>query len=258
MCSSDLAWITGTAFRIAGPTLPVTLGPGESMSFKVDFAPKLKGHFTGGVSFISDSSDPSLTVSFDGSATGTLGQLIVGPGSINVGTVAVGHRSNGVGTLTAEGASVTITDANSGGSEFAISGLKFPVTISPGQSVKFGIIFNPQASGIASASASFASSAENSPTAATFVGKAVAPQAHSVDIAWTQSVSPEITGYNVYRAIYGTSCEAYSRVGSSSDLSYTDAEATGGMAYCYAITAVNSIDQESGYSSPVQVLIPLP
>ena len=228
------------------------------MSFKVDFAPKFKGHFKGSASFISDASDPSLMVSFDGSATGTLGQLIVGPGSINVGTVAVGHRNTGTGTLTAKGASVTITKANSGGSEFAISGLKFPVTISPGQRVKFGVTFNPQASGIASASVSFDSSAENSPTAAAFIGRAVAPEAHSVDIAWTPSPSPDITGYNVYRAIYGTSCQAYSRVGSSSDLSYTDAEATGGMAYCYAITAVNSTDQESGYSSPVQVLIPLP
>jgi hypothetical protein len=252
------AWITGTAFSIAGPTLPVTLGPGESLSFRVNFAPKVNGHFKGSASFISDASDPSLMVSFDGSATGTLGQLIVNPGSVNVGTVAVGDRSTRTGTLTAQGASVTITDANPGGSEFSISGLKFPVTISAGQSVRFGVTFNPQASGYASASASFASSAENSPTAATFIGKAVAPQAHSVDIAWTPSVSPDITGYNIYRAIYGTSCEAYSQVGSSANMTYTDAEATGGITYCYAITAVNSIDQESGYSSPVQVEVPLP
>jgi hypothetical protein len=196
-------------------------------------------------------------VPFDGSANGILGRLIISPGYVNVGTVALGHHRTGIGTLTAEGASVTITNANSGGSEFAISGLEFPVTISAGQSVKFGVTFDPQSSGIASASASFASSAENSPTAATFIGKAVAPQTHSVDISWTPSVSPDITGYNIYRAIYGRSCEAFSQVGSSSNVTYTDAEASGGMTYCYAVTAVNSIDQESGYSSPVQVAVPL-
>jgi hypothetical protein len=252
------AWLTGTAFSIAGPTLPVTLEPGQTMSFGVNFAPKVEGQFIGSASFISDASDSSLMVSFDGSATGTLGQLIVGSGAVNLGTVALGHRTTGTGTLTAKGASVTITDANSGGSEFAISGLKFPLTVSAGQSVKFRVTFDPRASGIASANASFASSAENSPTPATFIGKAVTPQTHSVDVVWTPSVSPDITRYNIYRAVYGTSCEAYSQVGSSLNTTYTDADATGGTTYCYAVTAVNSIDEESGYSSPSQVLIPLP
>jgi Abnormal spindle-like microcephaly-assoc'd, ASPM-SPD-2-Hydin len=252
------AWISGTAFSMTGATLPVTLGPGETTSFKVTFAPKVKGTFKGSASFISDGSDPSLMVSFGGSARGTLGHLIVNPGSVNAGTVAVGQRSTGTGTLTAEGASVTITNANSGGSEFAISGLKFPVTISPGQSIKFAVTFNPETSGIASVNALFASNAENSPTTATFTGKGVAPQSHSVDLAWTPSASPDVTGYNVYRAIYGTSCGAYSRVGSSSNATYTDAEATGGMTYCYAATAVNSVNEESDYSRPVATVIPLP
>jgi Abnormal spindle-like microcephaly-assoc'd, ASPM-SPD-2-Hydin len=252
------AWLTGTAFSIAGPTLPVTLESGETMSFGVNFAPKVEGHFTGSASFISDASDPSLMVAFDGSATGTLGQLLVGSGAVNVGMVAVGHRTTGTGTLTAKGASVTITDANSGGSEFVISGLKFPLTIPAGQSVKFRVTFNPRTSGIASASASFASSAENSPTPATFIGKAVTPQTHSVDVMWTPSASPDITRYNIYRAVYGTSCEAYSQVGSSSNMTYTDADAIGGTAYCYAVTAVNSIDEESEFSSPSQIVIPLP
>jgi hypothetical protein len=252
------AWITGAPFSIGGPTLPFTLGPGESTSFTVNFAPKVKGNFRGSVSFISDASDESLMVSLGGSATGTLGQLSVSPGSVKVGTVAVGHSGTGTGTLTAEGASVTITNANSGSSEFAISGLKFPVTISAGQSVKFGVTFNPRTSGIVSVSALFASNAANSPTTATFTGNAVAPQTHSVDLAWPQSVSSDVTGYNIYRAVYGTSCGAYSNVGSSSSTTYTDTDAIGGMTYCYAATTINSLNEESDYSKPVQAVIPLP
>jgi hypothetical protein len=251
-------WIDGTPFSIAGPSLPITLGPGESTSFRVAFAPKANGSFKGSVSFISDASDPQLTVALGGSGTGTMGHLSVVPGFVNVGTVAVGHSGRGTGTLTAEGASVTITNANSGGTEFAISGLKFPVTIFPGQSVKYEVTFNPRTSGIASVSALFASNAANSPTAATFAGKAVALQTHSVDLEWTPSVSSDVTGYNIYRAVYGGSCGAYSKVGSTSTTTFTDIDATGGMTYCYAATTIDSFNEESDYSNPIQAVISLP
>ncbi len=76
---------------------------------------------------------------------------------------------------------------------------------------------------------------------------------HTVDLSWAASTSTDVRGYNVYRAVYTNSCGSFSKINSVLITStwYTDSEVTNGTTYCYATTAVNTSNEESGYSNIV-------
>jgi hypothetical protein len=255
------ATVAGAGFSISGITTPVTLTPGQSASFTVTFAPQSAGNFSGSVAIASDASNPALSVTLSGTAISqSQGTLSVSP--VNVGSVVVGTNGTQTGTLTATTASVSVTSVSLGGtnpSEFSISGLSFPVTVTTSQSVTFTVNFTPGATGAASASASFASTASNSPSAASLTGTGTAAPVHTVSLLWTASTTTGVTSYNVYRAVFGSSCGSYSNVGStpSSTTAYTDSVVADGTTYCYATTAVDP-SGESGYSNISKAVIPAP
>jgi len=76
---------------------------------------------------------------------------------------------------------------------------------------------------------------------------------HSVALSWKASTSPDIVGYNVYRASYTTSCAAFAKLNPmlNTGTLYTDTTVADGNNYCYATTAVNTTNEESGYSNIV-------
>jgi hypothetical protein len=249
--------VAGIGFSISGLSAPITLAPGQSTSFTVSFAPASPGTFNGSVAIASNASDSNLNIGLTGSATGpTQGQLTVSPNTINVGNVTVGSSGTQTGALSATGSSVTVSSVSLGGSEFSISGLSFPLTIAAGQSANFTVTFTPQASGLASISASFAGNASNSPTSATLTGTGVAAPVHSVSLSWTGSNSPEVVGYNIYRRT-GTS-GSFTQINNvlNATTAYTDTSVADGQTYYYETTAVNSSNEESAPSSAVQAVIP--
>jgi fibronectin type 3 domain-containing protein len=145
-----------------------------------------------------------------------------------------------------------------GSSEFVVSGLAFPVTIAAGQSANFTVTFTPQSSGLASVSASFTSNASNSSASATFTGTGVAAPVHSVNLSWNASSSPNIAGYNIYRS--SGSGGNYVQINSvlNATTTYMDSSVVDGQTYFYETTAVNSSNEESAKSVPVQAAIPAP
>ena len=252
------ATVAGTGFSISGLNLPVTLTAGQSVPFKVTFAPQSTGNFTGSVTLVSDASNPSLTISLSGSGTEQEAQGLLGvnPATISVGNVTVGTSGTQTGTLNATAASVTVSSVTVDSSEFVISGLSFPVTITAGQSVNFTVTFTPQATGAVSGNASFISDASNSPTPATLTGTGVPASVHTVSLSWTASNSPDVVGYNVYRRT-GTTGN-YGQINTVLDVTtaYTDAAVADGQTYYYETTAVNSSNEESARSNSVQAVIP--
>ncbi len=248
--------VTGAGFGILGLSTPLTLTPGQSASFSVTFAPQSSGNFGGSMAISSNASN-SLTVSLSGSTTGsTPGLLSVSPTTINLGSVTVGKSGSQTGTLNATGASVVVTSVNVGSSEFAISGLSFPVTIPAGQSATFTVTFTPQASGVASVSVAFASDASNSPASATVQGTGVAAPIHTVSLAWNASTSPNVVGYNIYRRTGASGSYAQINTVLNPTTAYVDTAVTNGVTYYYETTAVNSSDEESAPSAPAQAVIP--
>jgi hypothetical protein len=260
--------VAGTGFGISGLSTPSSLAPGQTTSLTVSFAPQSSGSFSGSAVISSNASNPNLTILLSGSSTGAAqGQLSVSPGTISFGNVTVGASGSQTGTLSATGASVVVSSVSFGSSEFALGGLTFPATIAAGQSVNFTVTFTPQSSGVASVSLSFFSNASNSPSSATVTGTGVAAPVYSVLLTWNASTSGDIAGYNVYRctATAGTpSCTgsngSYTKINTQLDVapSYTDASVAAGQTYYYETTAVNSSNQESAPSTPVQAIIPAP
>ncbi len=89
-------------------------------------------------------------------------------------------------------------------------------------------------------------------------GPCVTPTTHGVTLTWTASTSANVAGYNIYRAT--TSGGPYTKINSSlvAALSYADSVVVAGAVYYYVLTAVDTSNNESGYSTQVQAKIPNP
>ena len=240
--------VTSTAFSVTGLNPPVILTSGQSITFSVIFTPSSAGSASGNLAVASNASNRTLNIALSGTGTAA-GQLAVTPASLAFGNVVVATSANLPATLSATGASVTVTSANVSSSEFTLSGLSFPVTIPAGNNVQFTLAFTPQATGAASGTVSFASNASNSP-ALSLSGTGTPTPIHSVSLSWTASASSDVIGYNIYRGI--ASAGPYSKINSSlnAGTTYTDNAVVDGQTYYYVSTAVNSNNQESAYSSP--------
>ena len=253
--------VSGTGFSLTGITAPVTLTSGQSASFNVTFAPQTAASASGNVTITSNASNPTLTIPLSGTGVAATGQLSVSPTSLSLGSVVVGASGTASGSLTASGANVTVTAASSNNSVFSVGGLSLPVTIPAGQSASFTVTFSPQVSGAASGALTFTSNAQPTVTTETLTGTGTPAPPHTVDLSWSASTSSNISGYNIYRAVYTTSCGTFFKINSAlnSTTLYTDATVVNGTAYCYAATAVDSSNQESGYSNIASnVQIPAP
>jgi Abnormal spindle-like microcephaly-assoc'd, ASPM-SPD-2-Hydin len=240
---------SGGEFSVSGPSFPLVLNPGKSVSLTVAFAPTVTAIASGSV-FISG---PQLNIPLTGSgSTTTTGQLSISPASLSFGSVDVGSSTTLPASLTATGGSVTINAASSSNSQYSIPGVSFPFTINAGQSVSVNVAFAPTKSGTDNGTLTFSSSTSSS-SAESMTGSGVVPQ-YSVTLSWSGSTS-SVAGYNVYR---GTTAGSYSKINSSLDpnTSYSDSTVASGVTYYYAATAVNSSGEESGYSSPVEVAVP--
>jgi hypothetical protein len=240
----------GAVFSVSGPSFPMVLAAGHSVTLTVSYLPQAVGLASGSV-FVSG---PNLNVPLTGTGTNaTAGQLTVAPTAVNFGNVNVGATTTHASSLTATGGSVTVSAANDSNSQFSVSGISLPLTISAGQTVAFDVLFSPTQSGASSSTLTFASNATNSGAGETLAGTGVTPQ-HTVNLSWNASTS-SVAGYNVYR---GPSAGAYTKINSTTDpnTAYADSTVLSGTTYYYAATAVNSSGQESAYSTAIRVAVP--
>ena len=253
--------ISGSGFSLSGITAPVTLTAGQSASFTVTFTPTAAGSASGTITLTSNATNPTLTIPLSGTGVAPVGQLSVSPATLSLGSVVVGTSGSASGSLTASGASVTVSAVSSTNSVFSVGGLSLPVTIPAGQSTSFSVTFSPRTAGAANATLTFTSNAQPSTTTETVTGTGEAPPTYIVDLSWDASTSANISGYNVYRAVYTSSCGSFTMINPTlnTSTSYTDSSVTDGTSYCYTTTAVNASNQESVYSNIVSnVQIPAP
>jgi fibronectin type 3 domain-containing protein len=135
------------------------------------------------------------------------------------------------------------------------------VTVPVGQSASFTVTFSPETSGAASGTLTFTSNAQPATSTEPLTGTGTPAPIHTVNLSWNASTTPNIAGYNIYRAVYTSSCGPFSKINSAlnTTLLYTDSVVADGTSYCYATTAVDSSNEESGYSNTVSNLqIPAP
>ena len=80
---------------------------------------------------------------------------------------------------------------------------------------------------------------------------------HIVKLSWTGSSSSGVNKYNVYRGT--ASGGPYTLLSSLGNVTcYSDTTALPGQTYYYAVTAVDSGGNESGYSAQSTAVIPIP
>lgn len=242
------AQVSGTSFTMNGPSLPVTLLPNQTLTFNVVFSPQTATSFTGSLIL----PNGSLTIPLSGTGTNN-SQLLLNPTAVNFGSVDVGQTSTQPMTLTANGGAVTINSSASSSSQFALQGVTFPFTIASGTSVALNVAFTPNTNGSTSGVLSLASNATNSNAQEALSGTGMT-QTYTVTVSWNPS-SSQVSGYNVYRSVTQGS---YLKVNSAlnTGTTYTDTGLTAGQTYYYVATSVSSTGQESGYSAPVEAVVP--
>jgi hypothetical protein len=241
-----------SSFKTDGLTLPVTLTPGKSVTFRIKFVPKAAGNFSGSLKVVSNAPTLNIVLTGTGLAAGTLS---VSPTSFSFGNVTVGSSATKTATLKANSSSVYIPAATTTNSEFTLSGFNLPLILSAGQSVSMTVRFAPKSSGSASATISLANT--KGPTIASASGNGISTTQHKVGLNWSPSKST-VSGYNVYRGT--ASGGPYSKLNSQSlvSTSYTDSSVASGKTYFYVTTAVTSSGVESVKSNEVRATIPTP
>jgi hypothetical protein len=243
---------SGSGFAVSGIQTPLTLAPSHSVTFQVSFTPTKTGSSTGSFSVLTSPSKDRVSVVESGTGTAA-GSLALSPASLSFGNVQVGSSKSQGATLSASGASVTITSDALSNSEYAISGISLPLTLAKGKSVTLNVTFTPQAAGTANAKLSFSTSG-GSGASESLAGTGVGSSQHSVTLGWQDSAS-SISGYNVYRGT--VSGGPYNRITSlDPSTSYVDSSVSSGTTYYYVVTSVNQQGAESKQSSQVSATIP--
>jgi hypothetical protein len=172
---------------------------------------------------------------------GTLGAA---PASVSFGNVQVGTSQTQSNTLSNTGGSnLTITQATASGADFSISGLSTPLTLTPGQTASFSVIFAPQSAQAFSGSVAITSNASNPSLSISLSGTGTTQPPPSGQL----SVSPStISVGNVTVGTSGTQTGTLNATGASvtvsSDSAGSSAFAISGLTFPLTIPAGQSVD----------------
>ncbi len=141
---------SGTGFTVSGLSLPVTLVAGQSQTFTVIFTPQALGAVSGNLAIANTGSTPTVNVVLSGGSQ-TPGAVTPTPSSLSFGNVQLGSKTTLSETLTnTGGSSLTVSQVNTTGTGFSISGLTLPLTLGAGQSQPFSVTYTPQSAGTVS------------------------------------------------------------------------------------------------------------
>jgi hypothetical protein len=163
-----------SGFQVTGLTLPTSLAAGQTLPFSVQFKPTASGNPSVTISFLDANGQPLAAVSATATAE-TVGQLAPSLGSLIFSSTQVGNSQSLSESLTNTGSSsITISQANTTGAGFSISGLGLPMTLSANQSVTFTATFRPTSAGAASGNLTVTSTASNTSLAIPLSGTATA------------------------------------------------------------------------------------
>ena len=255
--------LSSLAVTYSGPALPVTLGPGSSLTAAVSFTPSAIQTYSGTLAF-ERKNGSYISASFSGTGVAaptstptTSGNLTLNPSALSFGGITVGSSSSQAVTVSNSGGSnVTVSNVSISGPGFAASGVSSGLVLIPGQTSTLVVTFTPAATGNMTGSVTISSDAATSTNAIALSGSGVAPLiSHSASLSWSPDASAT-TGYNVYGGT--TSGGPYAKLTASPILptDYVDASVTSGLTYYFVVTAVDSNNAESGYSNEVSALIP--
>ena len=167
----------GTGFGFTGLAMPLTLAPGKSTAFTVNFTPTSGTSSAGSLMLVSNAPTSPTAIPLSGTGSAQVLQLTPSTTSLSFGNQALNASATQSVTLTNTGNSaVSISQVNVAGSGFTLNGSAPLVTLSAGQAASFSVTFTPTTAGSATGSASVVSTAANSPLSISLSGVGVQPQ----------------------------------------------------------------------------------
>jgi len=222
--------------------------------------------FPATISAVSTTQTATLTAS-SGSGTETYGiSLTVGTATLTLQSTSVpfGDVADGVPayqsvTLTSSGtAPVTVSAGSVSGTGYAISGVSLPSTLNPGASATLEIEFDPTTPGTAEGAVALTSnSSAGTMSTISLSGTGVAPS-YEVDITWNAPAdsSDPVVGYNIYRAVSGSSTYQLLNASYDSATSYADVTVASNTSYTYYVESVDAAGNSSIPSNTYSVSVP--
>ena len=221
--------------------------------------------FTATVSAVTTAQTAVLTASAGGvSKSYSINLGASGPGltlqstSVAFGTVTLNTKSTQTVTLTATGTSaLTISAATATGTGFSIIGPTLPVTLNPGQTTTLSLQFDPTTAGSFTGAVTLTTntSAGSATIALSGTGQATTYQ---VALSWSapsNSTDP-VSGYDVYRAISGSSSYQLLNPTPNTSTSYIDTTVQATTSYTYYVVSVDSSGTQSKPSNTASATIP--
>jgi Abnormal spindle-like microcephaly-assoc'd, ASPM-SPD-2-Hydin/Transmembrane protein 131-like N-terminal len=247
--------VSGKDFSVSGLTTPQTLTPKQSVTLTAKFDPRAAGAESGNISVVA--SGGAVGIGLNGVGIAPNVQLVPSTTAVAFGNVTVGKTVTQQVTLKSMGnSSADISNITVSGSGYSFSGMTPPMKLEPNQSALLTVNFDPKTAGSLPGTVTINSNAPNSPLKIGLSGDGTTTAQPAVELKWEQSPSPNIVGYYVYRSL--KSGGSFSKLNSQADsgTSYTDNTVANGNTYIYVVTAVNSKNVQSPYSSSITVSIP--
>jgi hypothetical protein len=223
--------------------------------------------FTATVSSVSTTQSVTLTASAGGSTKTFALQLGSTVPTLSVSTTSISFGSVNLNTLTPQSViltstgtgSVTVNSATVSGTGFSFSGASFPLTLSPNQSVTLSVQFDPTVAGAATGSLTIVSTSSTNPTTVVSLsGTGQQTTAYEVDLSWdapTNSSDP-VAGYDIYRAVSGSSAYQLLNPSVNSSTTYADTTVADSTSYTYYVESVDAEGNQSVPSNSFTVSIP--
>jgi hypothetical protein len=179
--------------------------------------------------------------------------------SVSFGDVTLNTPATQTVTLTSSGtAPLTISAGTVTGTGFSISGVSFPLTLDPGQTATLSIEFDPTAAGSVTGTVTLTDNASASAATIALSGTGQTAAAYEVDLTWDapSSSSDPVVGYDIYRAVSGSSSYQLLNSGVNTPTSYTDTTVVNATAYQYYVVSVDASGNQSAPSNTYSVTIP--
>ena len=163
--------IVPSEFRISGPTPPITIPPGSSVTYSVTFAPDAAQALSGFVTVTSNASNGIAKTSLSG--TGILQSTVLNvlPDAISFRSQLVNTTSSAQDILITNGGSTAITLASvQTSAPFAVAGFNGSTALNPAQGLILSVTFTPTAQTSYTGSLTITSSAPSSPNSVSVSG----------------------------------------------------------------------------------------
>jgi hypothetical protein len=204
-------------------------------------------------------SSGGTTKSYAISLTAGVPTLTLSATSVSFGTVDVASTASKSVTLTSSGTgAMTVSAGTVSGTGFTLSGVSFPLTVNAGATATLTIDFDPTVSGAASGAVILTSNSSTGTTSTIALSGTGQAVAYQVNVTWDAptSSSDPVAGYNIYRAVSGSSSYALLNLSPDTSTNYSDTTVVDGTSYTYYIESVDSKGNQSSPSNSFTVAIP--